>query len=444
MATTKIWPVRDNLRQVINYARNPAKSENPEYADKNMQGFYDVMSYATDGEKTEKRYFVSGVNCIPSAAQEQMLMTKQRYGKMGGVVAFHAYQSFRYDEASPETAHEIGVKTAEKLWGNRFEVVVSTHLNTDSVHNHFVINSVSFADGKRLNDNLKSHQEFRDISDSFCRKYKLSVIENPNPTHTPRNIYMAEKRGESTRYNIMRWDIDEAISRSFTLQFFYKAMREKGYIMNFNPKRKYAIIQMPNTAHPTRLKTLGENYTEQEINERILANRYPSRPLENTLKIKFFDFTSYTLHGLYFHYCCLLGTIQKDRQYTYHSPSLRADLRKLDEFTAQADLLCKFNIDTLEQLQDFINNTKSQVRSLTADREKIYTKISRSTDEEKLPEFIAKRNEYTDKIKALRNDLKNADAIMERSNKVKENIQTVQQQELDKQKNRDNKTKVRS
>ena len=243
------------------------------------------MSYATDGEKTEKRYFVSGVNCIPSAAQEQMLMTKQRYGKMGGVVAFHAYQSFRYDEASPETAHEIGVKTAEKLWGDRFEVVVSTHLNTDSVHNHFVINSVLFADGKRLNDNLKSHQEFRDISDSFCCEYNLSVIENPSPTHTPRNIYMAEKRGESTRYNIMRWDIDEAISRSFTLQFFYRAMREKGYIMNFNPNRKYATIQMPNTAHPTRLKTLGENYTEQAINARILANRHPSRPLENTLKI---------------------------------------------------------------------------------------------------------------------------------------------------------------
>ena len=253
-----------------------------------------------------------------------------------------------------------------------------------------------------------------------------------------------EKRGEPTRYNIMRWDIDEAISRSFTLQFFYKAMREKGYIMNYNPNRKYATIQMPNTAHPTRLKTLGENYTEQEINERILANRHPGRPLENTLKIEFFDFTSYTLHGLYFHYCCLLGTIQKDTQYTYHSPSLRADLCKLDEFTAQADLLCKYNIDTLEQLQDFIDNTKSQIRSLTTDREKIYIKISRNTNEEKLPELIAKRNEYTDKIIAFREDLKNATAIMKRSNKVTENIRTFQKQELDKQKDCNNQTKMRS
>lgn len=220
-----------------------------------------------------------------------------------------------------------------------------------------LLNSVSFVDGKRLNDNLRSHQEFRDISDSICRKYKLSVIESPSPTHTPHNIYMAEKRGESTRYNILRWDIDEAISCSFTLQFFYKAMRKKGYIMNYNPNRKYATIQMPNTAHPTRLKTLGENYTEQAINARILVNRHPSRPLESPLKIEFFDFTNYTLQGLYFHYCCLLDTIQKDRQYTYHSPSLRADLRKLDGFTAQADLLCKYNIESTEQLQDFIDNT---------------------------------------------------------------------------------------
>lgn len=128
MATTKIWPVRDNLRQVTNYARNPDKSENPEYTAKNMQGFYDVMSYAINGEKTEKRYYVSGVNCIPSAAQEQMLMTKQRYGKMGGVVDFHAYQSFRYDEASPETTHEIGVKTAKKLWGDRFDFETSFYM----------------------------------------------------------------------------------------------------------------------------------------------------------------------------------------------------------------------------------------------------------------------------------------------------------------------------
>jgi len=241
---------------------------------------------------------------------------------------------------------------------------------------------------------------------------------------------MAEKRGEPTRYNIMRWDIDEAISRSFTLQFFYKTMREKGYIMNFNSNRKYATIHMFNTAHPTRLKTLGENYTEQAINERILTNRHPRGPIENTLKIEFFDFTRYTLQGLYLHYCCLLGTIQRERQYTYHSASLWADLRKLDEFTAQADLLCKYKIDTLVQLQDFIDNTKSQIRSLTADREKIYSKISRSADEEKLPELIAKRNEYTNKIKALYKDLKNANAIMERSDIVKGNIQTAQHKEL--------------
>lgn len=126
------------------------------------------------------------------------------------------------------------------------------------------------------------------------------------------------------------------------------------------------------------------------------------------------------------------------------SPSLRADLLKLDEFTAQADLLSKYKIDTKEQLQDFIYNTKLQVRSLTADRDKIYIKISRNMDEDRLLELINKRNAYTEKIKGLRNYLKSANTIMERSDMVKENIQTIQQQELDKQKNRNNKIKVRS
>jgi hypothetical protein len=438
MATTKIWPVRDNLRQVINYAKNPAKSENPAYVDENMQGFFDVMSYATNDDKTEKRFFVSGVNCILNAAQEQMLMTKQRYGKMGGVVAFHAYQSFRYDEATPEVAHEIGVKTAEKLWGDRFEVVVSTHLNTDCIHNHFVINSVSFVDGKRLNDNLASHQKFRDVSDIFCRDYKLCVIDNPSPTHTPRNIYLAEKRGESTRYNIMRWDIDEAISRSFTPRFFYKAMEEKGYIMNYNPNRKYATIQMPNTAHPTRLKTLGENYTEQVIKDRILANRTPSRPLIKPQPIKFYDFSVHSLRGLYVHYCYQLGFIQKNNSCPHYSASLRAELRKLDEYSTQAILLCKNKIDTAEQLQSFIDDTQSQIKIITADRDRIYTKINRVKGEDDLPELISQRNEYTEKIKALRKDLRNANAIMERSDSIKVTIQTVQRQEEEKQQKQNN------
>lgn len=129
---------------------------------------------------------------------------------------------------------------------------------------------------------------------------------------------------------------------------------------------------------------------------------------------------------------------------TYHSPSLKADLRKLNEYTAQSDFLCKYNIDTTQQLQDFIDDTVTQLKALTADREKIYTKISRRIDEEILPELIAKRNEYTDKIKALRKDLKNATAIMERSDKVNGNIQIAHQQELDKQKNHNSKTKDRS
>lgn len=147
MAVTSIWPVHGTLKAVVDYTENPEKTKSPERTEGSEQGFFDVLAYVSNAEKTAQRQFVRGINCMPEAATEQMAMTKQRFGKTGGTVAFHGYQSFRFDEATPELAHQIGIETARKLWGDRFEVVVSTHLNTDSVHNHFVVNSVSFVDG---------------------------------------------------------------------------------------------------------------------------------------------------------------------------------------------------------------------------------------------------------------------------------------------------------
>lgn len=169
MATTKIWDIRDSLSRVVDYAENPDKTANPAYSEQELQGLYDVMNYATNERKTEKQYYVSGVNCMPETARRQMLMTKRQFGKEGGIVAFHAYQSFKPGEVTPDTAHQIGVELATKLWGDRFQVIVATHLNTNCVHNHFVLNSVSFLNGKRYNDCKRTYREFRSLSDEICR-----------------------------------------------------------------------------------------------------------------------------------------------------------------------------------------------------------------------------------------------------------------------------------
>lgn len=152
MATTKIWDVRGWLGQVVNYIENPEKTENTGFSEADIQGLRDVMNYATQDYKTEKQFYVSGINCLPETARQQMLLTKKRWVKEGGIVAFHGYQSFAPGEVTPELAHEIGLKLAKELWGDRFEVIVATHLDKAHLHSHFVLNSVSFLDGKRYND----------------------------------------------------------------------------------------------------------------------------------------------------------------------------------------------------------------------------------------------------------------------------------------------------
>ena len=137
MATTKIWSVKNSLSSVVDYAEDPTKTENPHYNETEIQGLYDVMNYAANEHKTEMQYYVSGVNCIPDIARQQMIIAKKQYNQEGGIVAFHSYQSFSPGEVTPDLAHKIGVELANQLWGDRFQVVVATHLNTNCVHWRF-------------------------------------------------------------------------------------------------------------------------------------------------------------------------------------------------------------------------------------------------------------------------------------------------------------------
>ena len=144
MATTKIWKVENRLDHVMDYTTNEEKTKN-EYLENGVD-VYDsirqVMMYATNADKTEKQFYTTGINCDVDSAVEEMRNAKDFWHKTDGILAFHAEQSFKENEVTPEIAHEIGVRLAEEMWGDRFQVVVSTHLNTKHLHNHFVINSV--------------------------------------------------------------------------------------------------------------------------------------------------------------------------------------------------------------------------------------------------------------------------------------------------------------
>ena len=206
MATTKIWAVKASLASVIDYAENPEKTE--------YESLRDVLHYAENGEKTrldkERVFLTTGINCSSNTAYQDMAAVQQMYGKNTGNIAYHAYQSFKPGDVTPEECHALGVETAQKLWGDKYQVLVATHLNTGTYHNHFVINAVSYQDGKKFNCNKKAYYHFREVSDQVCREHGLSVIENPL-FRTPRSIYMAEKEGKPTKNNEMRKAIDQAI-----------------------------------------------------------------------------------------------------------------------------------------------------------------------------------------------------------------------------------------
>ncbi len=133
--------------------------------------------HAPNEDKTDQLYYTSGINCNVDFARDQFDTTKIRFGKLGGIVALHAYQSFKEGEVTPDEAHAIGVELARELWGDRFQCVVATHLNTNCVHNHIVINSVSFTDGLKFHDCRDTYRLLREASDSIDRIMGRSGLE---------------------------------------------------------------------------------------------------------------------------------------------------------------------------------------------------------------------------------------------------------------------------
>ena len=351
MAVCEIWDVRGRLDHPIDYAENPEKTANPKYTEADLQAMVDVMEYATNKDKTEQRFFVTGVNCDPTTARDEMMVAKAQWSDTSEIVCYHGFQSFKSGEVTPEQAHEVGVKLAERMWGDRFQVIVATHLNTECLHNHFVVNSVSFADGKHYHDNKANLRLLRQRSDELCREYALSVIEHPSGKKKPYALYQAEKQGRPTRDNVARQAVDEAIAKSYTLKDFDRIMAEIGYRVSFDPNRKYWTIIGKGWQRPKRLYKLGEDYTNDKITERISQNSYavrldrftdpPKQVKVYRVKGSLSDIKKIGgLRGLYLHYCYQLGILPKNKKQNYARLHylLKDDLMKMEAIAYQAPI----------------------------------------------------------------------------------------------------------
>ena len=230
MATTKIWSVKNRIDHVVNYATDKNKTNNNKYLRENRWSLNKVIDYATNSDKTEKQFYTTGINCKVENAVKEMRIVKRIYGKENGILAFHGEQSFKEGEVTPELAHEIGVRLAEEMWGDRFQVVVTTHLNTKHIHNHFVLNSVSFKDGKKYYSNRENTALLRKTSDELCEEYGLSVLEEKIcKSRINFENYYRKSLANSDYYRFAKEDLDYAIKNAFTIKQFEKILVSMGY-----------------------------------------------------------------------------------------------------------------------------------------------------------------------------------------------------------------------
>ncbi len=427
------------LGAVLDYATNPEKTDKAlsGYSLDDYQALRDVLAYAKDEEKTEHEYFCEGINCNVATAREQFVTVKEQFGKSDGIQAYHGYLSFKEQDITPELAQKIGMEFANEVWGERFQVVVTTHLNTKHLHCHFVINSVSYVDGKRCQDT--SWFKFRKVADRICEKYKLHVIREPKRNLPSAHLTVMDKAGMPTRYNVVRAALDEAIAQSSNRKQLEYALKEMGYSFDFNDRHKYWTILPKGSKKPIRLYRLGEEYANDRIMERLRENqgkvllrtfqREAPKPRQYALVTREQRIRRVGgLKGRYLYYCYKLGYLPK---YQKQSPTkvhylLRDDLMKLDELSAQTTLLCRHQIGTAEQLFSYRASVEEEIKVLTANRTHLRNEIRRvDISDERLLAAKTEISEISEKLKLLRRELKLCDGIAERSSVIQDKLEKV-------------------
>lgn len=430
MATTRLWSIKGRLDHVINYVQNSEKTDGARYSHSELQVLQDVIDYTENPSKTEDRLYVTGINVSPDIARDQMVMTKKQFGKTDKILAYHGYQSFLPGEVTPDMAHEIGVELAKRLWGDRFQILVTTHLNKDHLHNHFCLNSVSFTDGYKFRGGIKEYNIMREASDKICREYGLSVIESPQKGKSY-SEWKAEYEGRPTIRGMVKDELDEIIKCSYTYKQFWKILQQRGYEVKRDVK--YVALKPAGSKRYIRLKSLGENYSEEAIQRRIAMGRNGIREFSETKDYnawaKKYEPTKLTgFKALYYHYLYLFGRIRKKETPQRVSFYMREELTKLDRYQKQFRFLYDNNIETVEQLQAFKTTAESKIEELTIERSGLYNKPESKPD---IDEINSELRELRKKVRMCNNIFADVEHI-----RIRYNHATQLEQEARKQNKR--------
>ena len=255
MAVTKIKAIRGTLSKAIAYILNP--------------------------EKTDEKLLVSSYGCASETAAREFEWTRKIAEQKGmnpvRIIARHVIQSFEIGEVTPELAHEIGKQFADEILGGKYEYVLTTHIDKDHVHNHLIFNAVDFVDYHAYKSYKRIYYDMREVSDRLCKENGLSVIPPSQNKGMGYKEYTEAKRGTSWKQKLKQ-TIDRLVITAKDYDDFLRLMQEAGYEIK---PGKYISFRAEGQERFTRSKTIGENYTEERIKERI-AGRTPRRSRKQT------------------------------------------------------------------------------------------------------------------------------------------------------------------
>ena len=255
MAVTKIKAIRGTLSKAIAYILNP--------------------------EKTDEKLLVSSYGCASETAAREFEWTRKIAEQKGmnpvRIIARHVIQSFEIGEVTPELAHEIGKQFADEILGGKYEYVLTTHIDKDHVHNHLIFNAVDFVDYHAYKSYKRIYYDMREVSDRLCKENGLSVIPPSQNKGMSYKEYTEAKRGTSWKQKLKQ-TIDRLVITAKDYDDFLRLMQEAGYEIKTG---KYISFRAEGQERFTRSKTIGENYTEERIKERI-AGRTPRKSQRQT------------------------------------------------------------------------------------------------------------------------------------------------------------------
>ena len=372
MAYDKIIPIRRRLDHCLAYAANEHKTD-----------LAAALHYIGNERKTAPPHadcLRTGINCTVETAYAEMQATKRRWDKCGGILGYHIIHSYAPGEVTPQEAHAAGVEFARRLLGERYEAVIATHLDREHLHCHIVFNSVSLVDGSKYRSDFKSYfGTLRGTSNAVSRERGLSVIE---PEHEGRHYaeWDAEKRGRPTVRGMVRADVDAALLRSRSFSDFLTRLRVQGY--EVRTEGKYLAVRPSGSSRYVRLKSLGEDYTEDAIRARLAvprAERQHLQPDKPPRKVKRYRVHAPMpprkrvkgFHALYLYYVYLLRgkTPKRSRPVPF---TIRQEAAKLRRYQRQFRFLRENRIETVQELSMLHDALQAQIDALTERRKGLY------------------------------------------------------------------------